>query len=293
MAGSETTEQAKTTQQVKATEQAEAAEQVKATTLNVVTKGSGSPPILLLHGWGQSIASLWQLGDLLSKSRTVYLIDLPGFGGSPKPQSDWGTDDYAKCILSYLHDHKLERVDVLGHSFGGRVALQMAAQEPDRIGHLLLINAAGLQRKLQGKRAFKNSFAKVSRAVCRFLDATFGLSTFENWHVPRFASHDYKNAGAMKNIFVKTVNEDLTETARKIVAPTLLLWGELDQEVPLEIANRYHELLADSKLVILPGKDHFPFANEGAHLCAYHVLKFLDRGERDTTKLTERPLSRV
>jgi pimeloyl-ACP methyl ester carboxylesterase len=247
--------------------------------LNVVKKGSGLPPLVMLHGWGQSLGSLLALGDLLSKSRSVHLIDLPGFGGSPKPPSDWGTIDYADRILAYLHEQNLKDVDILGHSFGGRIALQMAAKEPQLIRKLVLINAAGLKRELKGKRAFKASLARTSLSVCRLLDRTFGLHTFQEWHVPSFASADYRNSGELRIIFVKTVNEDLTEIARQIAQPVLLLWGENDQEVPVEIAHRYHELIANSQLKILPGKDHFPFLNEGAHLCTYHVLKFLDQND--------------
>jgi pimeloyl-ACP methyl ester carboxylesterase len=265
------------------------------TALNVVVRGSTGemPPLIMLHGWGQSLGSLWALGDLLSKSRQVHLIDLPGFGQSPKPSSDWGTDQYGDCLLDYLKDQKLGSVDILGHSFGGRVALRMAAKDPARLRKLVLINAAGLQRDLKGKRAFRAKLARISMTVCKFLDRSFGMSTFENWHVPRFASIDYKNAGEMRKIFVITVNEDLTEAASKVMQPVFLLWGEEDEEVPVEIAHRYHKLLANSQLTILPGKGHFPFVNEGAHLCTYHILKFLDRSTVSNRSNKEGELTRV
>jgi pimeloyl-ACP methyl ester carboxylesterase len=261
--------------------------------LNVVRKGSGAPPLVMLHGWGQSIGSLFLLGDLISKSRTVYLIDLPGFGATPNPPSDWGTAEVADLILAYLHSQNLENVDVLGHSFGGRVTLQMAAKEPQLFRKLVLINSAGLKREMKGKRALRASLIRTSLLVCRFLDLTFGWHTFEQWHIPRFASHDYKNAGELRNLFVKTVNEDLTDVSRKVTQPVLLLWGENDQEVPLEIAERFHELLPNSQLTVLPGKDHFPFLNEGAHLCAYHILKFLDRDDSAAKSARQVELSRV
>lgn len=89
-------------------------------------------------------------------------------------------------------------------------------------------------------------------------------------------SRDYRNAGELKNIFVKTVNEDLSEIAKHIECPVLLLWGEKDAETPVDIAKRYAALIPKSTLVVLPGKDHFPFLNEGAHLCAYHILRFFE-----------------
>jgi pimeloyl-ACP methyl ester carboxylesterase len=94
--------------------------------------------------------------------------------------------------------------------------------------------------------------------------------------VPRFGSRDYKNAGALRGILVKAVNEDATDVASKISNPTLLLWGELDQETPIWIGRKLNELIANSKLIIMPGKDHFPFLGSGAHLCAKHILGFID-----------------
>jgi len=244
--------------------------------LNVVIKGSGSPPLVMLHGWGQTLGSLFLLGDLISKSRAVYLIDLPGFGASANPPSDWGTAEIADRILAYLHTQNLQGVDILGHSFGGRVALHMATKEPKLFRKLVLVNSAGLKREVKGKRALRASLVRTSLAVCRFLDSNFGMHTFDEFHVPRFASPDYKNAGELRPLFVRTVNEDLTEVARQVTQPVLLLWGEKDEETPVELANRFHNLLPNSQLTVLPGKDHFPFMNEGAHLCAYHILRFLD-----------------
>jgi len=268
-------------------------EQAEQSPLNVVTKGSGSPPLVMLHGWGQSLGSLFSLGDLISKSRLVYLIDLPGFGASPNPPPDWGTPEIADRILAYLYAQNLEQVDVLGHSFGGRIALQMAAKEPQLFRKVVLVNSAGLKRELKGKRALRANLIRTSLLVCRYLDSSFGLHTFDEWHVPRFASPDYKNAGELRRLFVKTVNEDLTEVARQVTQPVLLLWGEKDEEVPLEIAHRFNDLLANSQLTVLPGKDHFPFVNEGAHLCAYHILRFLDSNNSATQSAKKGELSRV
>ena len=73
----------------------------------------------------------------------------------------------------------------------------------------------------------------------------------------------------------KAVNEDVTEDAKKVSVPTFILWGEKDDETPVEMAYRFNELIKDSKLVVLPGKDHFPFLRDGAHPCAHHIKGFL------------------
>src|SRR5262249_38904840 len=125
----------------------------------------------------------------------------------------------------------------------------------------------------------KNVRAQLLKAAskwCKSLDRTFNSNLFEGWFVPRYGSRDYKSAGPMRNILVKTVNEDLSSQAKEIAIPVLLLWSGSDTETPVAIGERLHELMRNSKLVVLPGKDHYPFLGESAHLCAYHVLNFLN-----------------
>jgi pimeloyl-ACP methyl ester carboxylesterase len=79
----------------------------------------------------------------------------------------------------------------------------------------------------------------------------------------------------MRNILVKTVNEDQTDSSHHIIAPTLILNGENDTQTPVEMAQRLHKYIRNSQLILLPGKDHFPFLGEGAHLCASYIRRFL------------------
>jgi pimeloyl-ACP methyl ester carboxylesterase len=263
------------------------------TTLNSKVLGLGEPPLIMLHGWGQSLVSLYGLADLLSKSRQVHLIDLPGFGLSPKPPSDWNNSEYAERIFAYMEEKGIRRADVLGHSFGGRISIRLASLHPDAIRKVILINSSGLKGKATTKRTFRMQLAQLSAKTCRALDRNFGFNTFETWHVPKFASIDYKNSGELRNIFVKTVNEDLSECLPKVAQPVLLLWGERDAETPVSVGERFAELLPDAKFVVLPGKDHFPFLNEGAHLCGSHIIRFLDRSDVLGISKNEERLSRV
>jgi pimeloyl-ACP methyl ester carboxylesterase len=246
--------------------------------IHTVKLGESGDTILMMHGWGQNGASLRILGDLLSKWYQVYLIDLPGFGNSPKPQADWTTIEYAERISSYIDEQGLSPVHVLGHSFGGRVGIRLASRHAEQVKSLILVNSHGLQRVQTGKAKQRSQQIKWMRDFCKFSDRTFGTKIYERWFVPKYGSRDYLAAGAMRNVMVKAVTEDSTEDAKKIIAPTLLLWGEDDQETPVEFANRFHDLIPDSTVVVMPGKDHFPFIDEGAHLCASYILKFF-RGD--------------
>lgn len=248
---------------------------VNAPVLNTQKIGSQGHPIIVMHGWGQSLHSMKALGELLGKTYQVHLIDLPGFGLSSAPADDWDTQEYAECIYRYIKDNALEKVDLLGHSFGGRVAIRLTSKHPDVVRSMILVNSGGLKRTLSGKRKWRAKYIGLLSKTIKQIDKTFGSKIFENWFVPRFASIDYRNAGGLRNILVKVVNEDVTEDAQRIKNPCFILWGEKDTETPLESGERFHALITGSQFVVLPGKDHFPFLGDGAHLCARYILNFL------------------
>jgi len=236
--------------------------------------GSEGPHLLMLHGWGQSKSDLLPLGELLASVARVTLVDLPGFGESPLPDRPWNTIDYANCVMELLDGRNIESCILFGHSFGGRIALRCASLHPQRVRSMILMNAAGLprQRTLPGR--LRLASIRLLRSAIRLVEPLSGPGP-NAWFVDRFGSRDYKAAGALRATFVKTVNEDLTETAKQVRCASLLLWGELDQETPLEIGQRYNRLLPGSRLIAMPNKDHFPYAGVGAHLCAYYILGWL------------------
>ncbi len=247
--------------------------------LNTQRLGAGGPPLVMLHGWAQSLDSLRPLGELLANGAAVHLVDLPGFGASPPPETDWGTVQYADCVLRYLDEHELAQVDLVGHSFGARIALRLAAGYGERVRSLALIGAAGLRPRLPVRERLRRRFIRiVGRVLKRGIEPLVSESRRQRlgaWYVERFGSADYRQAGRLRGILVKTVTEDLTEVAASVRVPTLLIYGELDRETPVEIGRRFQALIADSELVELPGKDHFPFLDSGAHLCAHLIRRFL------------------
>ena len=236
--------------------------------------GSGRP-LVMLHGWAHSIQNLRPAGELLAWEREVHLLDLPGHGKTPPPPSVWGTEEYARAVLRYLDERQLADVDLLGHSFGGRVSIRLASAFPDRVRSLILLNSHGVRYPLPFKRRVRAQGLTALRRVLRTVDAMCGTDLYVTKYIPRFASRDYKSAGPMRETFVRLVNEDLTSELGKICAQTMLLWGERDTETPLAIARILAENIHGSKLVVLPGRGHEPFNGGGAHLCAYHVREFL------------------
>jgi len=230
----------------------------------------------VLHGWGVSGADLMPLANLMADAARVHVVDLPGFGQSPRPESPWGTREYARCVLDYMDAQKLEKVDIVAHSFGGRIALVLASSHALRVRRLVLMAAAGIPPQRRFARRVYLSMLRVLRKLLRLAAPLTGPAPM-NWFGRRFGSRDYKSAGPMRETLVRVLADDLTSNLTQIRAPTLLLWGSLDTETPVEMAERYKQSIERSELVVLPNRDHFPYLGDGAQLCAYYINDFLAR----------------
>lgn len=206
--------------------------------LNYEVLGSGKKNLIILHGWGGSLQEWMPVAKRLETGYKVWLLDFPGFGGSPKPSFDWSIYDYANFVKAFLQEFKIKDPIILGHSFGGRVAVLLKAEK------LVLIDAAGLE--------FKSLKTKI-----------FGLgSDYIKW-VPQnikniFGSPDYKSSGSMRKIFVKVVNQDLSKEMTEVKCPTVIIWGEKDMVLPIIQAKKIKELIRDSILRVVWGADHWP-----------------------------------
>lgn len=238
--------------------------------------GTTGPHLIILHGWGLSLESLKPLGNLLAHSFQVHLIDLPGFGKSGHPNGVWDTFDYAKRIVHYMDQQKIDRAHILGHSFGGKTGICLASKHPERVDKLILIAASGLRHKRLFRERCRFQALRWLAKGCKHADSLLGSHFFKEYFIPRFGSIDYRKAGPMRSILVKSVNEDLTTSIASIKSPTLLLWGEQDKETPPEMAHRIHSLIPHSKLFLFPGKGHLVYEDAGGHLCAAYILPFLE-----------------
>jgi pimeloyl-ACP methyl ester carboxylesterase len=239
--------------------------------------GNGGTPLLMLHGWSQSLQQLKPLGELLIASSQVHLVDLPGFGSSKAPDGVWSAFDYADRLIAYLDEHNIPQADLFGHSFGGKVAMCAAIRYPNRVRRLVLAAPSGLFRHRTLLQQCRFKMIKWSGKALKMLDRCCGSQLFSTYFVPRYGSKDYQQAGHMRSILVRSVNEDLSSEIGSIQASTLIIWGEQDSETPPEMAHRLQSLIPSSHLLLLPYKGHNLFHDVGAHLCAYHILPFLQR----------------
>lgn len=221
--------------------------------------------LVWLHGWGQSRHALKPLAQRFAVGASCLLVDLPGFGEAPLPPPDWGTPQYGEMLAEWLGSLGGNAKTVLVcHSFGGRVALRLAAAHPALVDGLVLIAGAGLRRRrtfASRMRAF--SLRLVIRGA-RLVDELIQSRLADRLR-ERVGSADYRRAGALRGVLVRVVNEDLTEKARRVRCPTLLVYGERDDQTPPEFGARFKALIPAAELIVLPGFDHYSILSAGRH----------------------------
>lgn len=212
--------------------------------------GTGPPQILALHGWARR-------GSDFAESLQGYsfiALDLPGFGATPHPAAAIGAGGYARAIEPVLTELP-GQVVLVGHSFGGRVAVHLAATRPDRFKGLVLTGVPLMRREHSTK-------SPVAFRLARWA-GRWGLIPTPTMERMRrlYGSADYRAAeGVMREILVTAVNESYEDQLVKLRLPVELLWGADDTEVPVAVAERAAALLSaagvDVKLVVEPGVGH-------------------------------------
>lgn len=209
----------------------------------------GSEPVRLvaLHGWRKSHTDL----SLVTAGFDAIALDLPGFGASPEPAEVWGARDYAAAVIKVLETLP-EPVVILGHSFGGRVAVCVAAERPDLVKALVLTGVPLIRRVATAKSPLAFRLAKFANKI--------GLLSDERMERERRkrGSADYRAAtGVLRDIFVKLVNESYIDELPKVTCPVVMVWGENDTEARLAQAQEANSLFLDSQLVVVPGGSHW------------------------------------
>ena len=220
----------------------------------------GDLPIVVLHGWGAHIEAVAPILAALDGARDLIALDLPGFGESEPPDHAWDVDSYARFMIHFLDELGVDRAHLVGHSHGGRVSIALAADEPERVGRLLLIDSAGLRPKRGWKYRRRVAVAKLGRLIAK-VGGGPGRQLHERMRA-RVASRDYLEASeAMRGTFRAVVSADLADRLPRIVASTLLVWGDRDDDTPLWMAHRREELIPDAGLVVLEGAGHYSYAD--------------------------------
>ena len=212
--------------------------------------GDGPPRVLALHGWGRRGADYRQT----LAGMDALAVDLPGFGASPPPAEALGAEGYANVIEPLLDVFEAPPL-VIGHSFGGRIAVCLAVANPDRVGSLVLTGCP-LVRLTPGRGPSPGY--RMLRGLNRF-----HLVSDDRMEAIRQerGSADYRAAsGVMRDVLVKVVNESYETQLLSLGVPVMLLWGVDDQEVPVEVAEHAMRLIEQgggvAELEVLAGVGH-------------------------------------
>lgn len=237
--------------------------------------GDGSQAVIVMHGWGCKASTVQLLADAAtSAGTTVYNLDLPGFGASQEPPADWGVYDYAHFIEAFSDALGIERPVLIGHSYGGRIAIVYASERP--VGKLILVDSAGIKPRRSLKYYAKvYSFKAAKHLLPLVLGRKKGAEIIERMR-GKSGSADYQAASpVMRRIMSTSVNQDLRHLLPDIKAPTLLIWGENDTATPLRDARLMERLVPDAGLVSYPGCGHYSFLERPAQTTAV-IRSFLN-----------------
>ncbi|MDD5835630.1 MAG: alpha/beta hydrolase [bacterium] len=210
--------------------------------------GRGSRDVVLLHGWGQNMEMMRPLANKIEGDYKFTIIDLPGFGSSSEPDNELDIFEYTGLIEKFLQELKITNPIIIGHSFGGRIAIIYASR--NKTEKVVLFGAPCI-------REYKPTFKEKVLKALKKIPFTKDLVEVAKQYI---GSTDYKNASpVMRKLLVNTINQDLSDCAKKITAPTLLIWGTLDTAAPIELARKLVPELKDGAIIEIPGATHYAY----------------------------------
>lgn len=215
-------------------------------------------PVLIMHGWGCDHTTVKSIANILEPGMRVISVDLPGHGLSSEPPTVWGVENFT-CTMEKLIDILgLRNVALIGHSFGGRIAILMSSRR--KVSKVVLVDSAGIKPKRSFGYYWKvYSFKFIKNLFYLFLGREKGETKIEKWRNQK-GSSDYRNSSPMmRKVMSKCVNEDLKHVMPSIKAPTLLIWGEADTATPISDAKIMERLIPDAGLVSFSGCGHYSF----------------------------------
>jgi pimeloyl-ACP methyl ester carboxylesterase len=219
--------------------------------------GSNPPKVLLLHGWRGDSGQM----SATASGLDAITLDLPGFGKSPIPTQTWGAREYAQQVATTLEVFE-EPAVVVGYSFGGRVALNLAVLRPDKVKALVLTGVPLIRRNPASSNVSKTfRLLKWANRV--------GVVSDDRMEAERRkrGSADYRAAsGVMRDIFVKVVNESYEHELARVGCPVELVWGDADTEAPLHNALEAEQILSNSKLTVVENGTHWSLVQDGTQI---------------------------
>ena len=244
--------------------------------INYEVSGEGTP-VILLHGWLCSLDTMKPIAKALQNFK-VYNVDLPGFGKSDMPGKPFNTNDFGDFLDGFIKELKIEDPILIGHSNGGRTIINYAGRNLGKAKKIVLIDSAGIKPK-------RNLVYYIRVYTFKFFKKLLGIfpnvEMFNNIRervLGKFGSSDYKNSPEiLRKTMSIIINEDQTEILKNIKAPTILLWGENDEDTPISDAKIMEEMIQDASLIQIKGAGHFSYL-DSYNQCMEIIKEFI-KGE--------------
>ena len=214
--------------------------------------GKSKNAILFLHGWGLNKSYFDKCINRISDDYSKVSLDFFGFGKSSCPDEYFDVYEYAYYVFLLIKKLNLNKIVIVGHSFGGRIAIILSSLFNINIGSLILTSSAGINR-FSLIKFFKIKFYKL----CKYLVAK---NVIPERYVRKFGSNDYKKLDSnMQKVFVRTVTQDLRRWVHLIIAKTYLVWDKKDTETPLFICKFLHRNMKNTQIILFSHGGHFAY----------------------------------
>lgn len=219
---------------------------------------TNSRNILILHGWNLTAARFEGLArEFRKQGFAVWVPDLPGFGSEPKQGESLCLTDYVEFVRKYIKSRKIIDPVIVGHSFGGRIGIKLAASYPSQVHALILSGAPGINPVGSVKVRVFRILAKAGRALFALPVLSLLQEPFRRVLYILARSGDYyRTAPAMRSTLKRIVGEDISRHLGGISVPTLLIWGKNDKIVPVSIASKMVAVIPHATLVVIDDARH-------------------------------------
>ena len=206
--------------------------------------------LLILPGWGHTQSEWSTVQSLLPQTVRSLVLDLPGFGSSQALPGQPSVPEYSQFVFDFIKKQKLKNFSLLGHSYGGQVALDLALRHPKLIRHLLLLSPAVIR---DNQPSTKSSLVSLLKPIKNVFP-----SFLKDHYLRHFASSDYYHSNKYQRALLNRIlYVDYRHRLKDLKVQTSILWGSEDQTIP-DHSRLLAETIPSSDLHILYGQDHNP-----------------------------------
>lgn len=242
--------------------------------INYEVSGEGET-VILLHGWLCSLETMKPIAKALENKFKVYNIDLPGFGKSDMLQEPYNTNMFGDFLNDFVEKLKIDNPILIGHSNGGRTIINYAGRKLGKSKKIVLIDSSGIKPKRKIGYYIKVYTFKLLKKILSIFPDVEMFNNIRERVLGQFGSSDYKNSSEVLRRTMSTIiNEDQTEILKNINVPTLLLWGENDEDTPLTDGKLMEEKIKDAALITIKNAGHFSYL-DSLNECTEIIKSFL------------------